>query len=764
MGKAIGIDLGTTNSVMAQKVRDLRIIQNQENEDTTRSAVGSYKTQIYVGTPAMNYMPQAPKDTIISIKRLMGRDFNDPEVQKAKEKKNFIFYDIVPAEDGAEGVRVVMAGKKYSPVEISSRILAKLKRDAENRLGGEEPVDQAVITVPAYFTERQRYATREAGWKAGLKVQQILAEPTAAAIAYGVNNLAPEDAQTILVYDFGGGTLDISVLQVVGSIFAELNIEGNMWLGGDDFDEQIVKYAEGKIKEDYGIDLDHDPIPPDEKDKFRLALRREAERAKIMLSSAPRAHLLLSNMLKDAEGNLIDVEVEITRGEFERLIEGQVRDSLELVKRALENAQVTKEQIDKVLLVGGSTSVPLVQRTLTEFFGEAKILRDLDPMKCVAQGAAIMAGVLGDRVECPDCGRQNDKGAVNCGHCGIEFPILGGNVTGLPYGIQLAGDEFSTIIPKNFTYPNPQPKKETFYTRRDNQRRLKVPVYCGDNGKASQNELQRSVWMLLPPSLPAGTPVEVALGLSEDGILDLIRVKLLDGSGRQVEIFNATEGAGDRAQLEKRIEEARQKWEEKLDKADHSTVWEAEQLYDEVIAAVGEGKMELAQQRLGKFEQLIATVGVKEWQRRGNNIIGYAEEMVERYGRLMDGDDSYQVKKLIEETKAAIQADKEELGQQKYQELDKKLDGCGLANILTFLRMRIWQAKNLGMPREADQLAAMVSKAEAAAFAGEMNTVTSELEKAVPIAKAIGEKMGEKPQKDKDGDYLEKDKGRTPTR
>ncbi len=762
MGKAIGIDLGTTNSVMGHKVKDLRVILNQENEDVTRSAVGSYKGQVYVGNPAMNYILQAPRDTIISIKRLMGRDFIDPEVQKAKEKKNFIFYDIVPPEDGGDGVRVVMAGKMYSPVEISARILAKLKKDAENRLG--EEVDQAVITVPAYFTERQRYATREAGWKAGLKVQQILAEPTAAAIAYGINNLAPEDSQTILVYDFGGGTLDISVLQVVGSVFAELNIEGNMWLGGDDFDEQIVKYAEGRIKADYGIDLDHDPMPPDKKDTFRLALRREAEKAKIMLSSAHKAHLLLGGRLEDEEHNLIDVEVEITRSEFERLIEGQVQTSVELVKRALENAQVSKEQIDKVLLVGGSTSVPLVQRTLTEFFGEAKILRDLDPMKCVAQGAAIMAGVLGDRVECPECGGQNDKGAVNCGHCGEEFPFLGGNVTGLPYGIQLAGDEFSVIIPKNFVYPNPDPKKETFYTRRDNQRRLKVPVYCGDNAKASQNEFQRTVWMLLPPALPGGTPVEVALGLSENGILDLIRVKLQDGSGRQVEIFNATEGAGERAQLEKRIEEARQKWEGKLDKADHSTVWEVEQLYDEVIAAVGEGRLELAQQRLDRLEQRIAAVGVKEWQRRGNNIVGYAEEMLERYGRLMDGNDSYQLKQLIEETKNAIQADKEELGQQKYQELDKKLDNCGLANILTFLRMRMWQAKNLGMPREADQLAAILSKAEAAGFANDVDTVKSELEKAAPLIKAIGEKLGEKPQADKDGDYLEKDRGRTPTR
>ena len=420
MAKAIGIDLGTTNSVAGIKKGDIKILLNREGEETTESCVGWYKSrkgdgQVLVGGPAIDKMLSAPEDTIISIKRLMGRAYSDPDVQKVKKK--FLYEVVLPSDGTDDDLRVVMGGKQYSPIQISSMILKKIKEDAEERLN--DKVEQAVITVPAYFTDKQIDATRKAGWVAGLKVQRVLAEPTAAAIAYEVDNIDDNTAKTILIYDLGGGTFDVSILSIAGGVFAELGKTGNMWLGGDDFDQKIIDYVIEKVEEEYGIDIEK--IEESKRRRFKLALKKEAEKAKKALSSTINTDITMIGMLEDEERNLIDVVVDLSRDQFEQMIQNDIKKSIELVHTAIKNAYLSPEQIDNVILVGGSTMIPMTKRALTDVFDKDRVLVNVDPMKCVAQGAGILAARLGEEIECPECKTPNPINNKKCLKC--EKPL-----------------------------------------------------------------------------------------------------------------------------------------------------------------------------------------------------------------------------------------------------------------------------------------------------------------------------------------------------
>ncbi|HAY21717.1 MAG TPA: hypothetical protein DCY27_06040 [Desulfobacterales bacterium] len=735
MAKAIGIDLGTTNSVMALQAKGLGIIKNHEGEEVTRSAVSEYEG-ILVGYPARRHMLQAPRDTIISIKRLMGRAYSDEKVQEAIEKKDFIFYRIVPPEDGThDSLRVIMGGKPYSPVDISSMILKKIKKDAEEQLMA--PVEYAVITVPAYFSEKQKDATREAGYRAGLKVQRLLTEPTAAAIAYGVNNLDPTEAKTILVFDLGGGTLDISIMQVVGSVFAELAVDGDMWLGGDNFDELIVDFALEKVKRKYGIDVNALPISPEKKDRFRIFMRQEAEEAKIMLSSAKKAPIIVTGKLEDAQRNPVDIDVEITRAEFERLIEPLVRASIAKVQAAMDKAGVTAFQIDHVLLVGGSTFIPLVQRMLADIFGKEKLMRNLDPMKCVAQGAAIMAAMLGEVKECPQCSKPNASEADSC-QCGYYFPVLG-NVTALDYGIQIAGDVFDPIIRAPSVLPSAQPYVEVYETKRDNQRRIKIPIFRGKNDVAShpENELMRIIWLPLPRGLPKGTNVEVALGLSENEILDHIRVRVLDGSGSSLEAF-MDQGEGERVQLERGLDDLSRQWQENLKKIDLGAASTLERLYDESIEDVNQGQFPEARKKMGEFEERLAKFADEKeaWKRRAENICKYAEIMMERFGFMIKAEDTYTLNKMIEEVRTAVKTGKEEEAEPKVEQLNKRIDETVPAYFLMVLMVASFRAHEAGKLSEAEALRRAIDRAENAYRRDEVDAFTKVVEEG---AKLLGE-------------------------
>jgi len=547
MGRIIGIDLGTTNSVVA--IVDMgggRVIQNKQNEHQTRSVVTYNKGEFLVGTPAIRRWLINPKETITSIKRLVGRGISDPEVEMIKQKKlskNWIQYEIVQPTDGTkDSIRVKLGGKEYSPVQISAKILEKLKKDAEFALGDE--VTHAVITVPAYFSDKQRNATREAGLLAGLTVMKILDEPTAAAIAFGIDS-REQDAKTILVFDLGGGTFDISVLMMAAGAFSPLNLEGDMWLGGDDFDELIVDEVLQYIKKEYSIN-------PQKNDRFMASLKNEAQKAKESLSSSRIAEIIIPGMLQDNLGNIIDIEIDITRELFEEKIIPLLNRIESLVKKAVKNANFEIEDIDYVLMAGNSSAIPKVQELVEKMFGADKMLRKIHPKQSVAIGAAMAAAVYG-AISCPKCSHNNPLDAEkcekcdaelsgieekkNCPNCGIlnsldnekcsgcDAPFIQvdgikGGIAPFNYGVQTSGDKFNIFIRKGDPFPTPEEDIEvqTFKTTFPNQRIISVPVYGGnDETCASNNEKQGEAFSVLPPDFPINTPIKVKMWLDADG-------------------------------------------------------------------------------------------------------------------------------------------------------------------------------------------------------------------------------------------------------
>ena len=550
MGKSIGIDLGTTNSVMCVMHTETEIVLNRENGRLTPSAVAyrrSKKTgdQIIVGKLAADYAKLARKDYLYSVKRLMGRPFDDEEVRKITA---LVSYEVAASPDGPEDeVRVKLGGKLYEPKEISSMILKKLKEDAELRLG--DTVDSAVITVPAYFSERQKNATREAGLLAGLRVKKVIDEPTAAAIAYGVDQQDDQD-RMVLVFDLGGGTFDVSILLMVGGIFSQMDNEGDMWLGGDDFDRLIMGQVIELVEKEEGL------TNLAANDEFMQDLRRKAREAKEVLSSQESAEIIITDSLKDEDGLPLPVEFEITRPEFEALLEPHVQKARECVTRAMDEANLDKEDIDAVLMVGGSSTIPVFQNSMEEFFGKERVLRGIDPMTCVAQGAAILAKSLGG-VFC-QCGQENPLEAEVCQKCGADLVSVKEKAaeaaadvpetmmveaysrTPKHYGIEIEGGVFEVIIPKNTIYPTEEPSLKHFKTTMTGQRLVKLPVYEGEDDAAdlSGKAFQGNIWFYdLPPNLPEGQVVEISMDLDSDMVFTVgCRIRGMDWS-RQIKLI-----------------------------------------------------------------------------------------------------------------------------------------------------------------------------------------------------------------------------------
>ncbi|MEV7596369.1 Hsp70 family protein [Kitasatospora sp. NPDC089797] len=413
MYRTLGIDLGTTNSVVAHLRRGApEIIFNRQNQEATPSVVGSgRKGELLVGSTARSRIAIDGANVIRSVKRFMGRKFKDQQVQAALKD---IDYKVTAGTDG--DVNVWFNGRSYTPIEISAIILHRLKQDAEQRIG--EPFHRAVITVPAYFGERQVAATQEAGRMAGLHVLRIINEPTAASLAYGLTTDAGEDGRTVLVYDLGGGTFDISILLLVPGSVSVLGIEGDNLLGGDDFDRAITGALLEDIREEYGADYQ-----PDLRDRPKIAAT--AETVKIELSNQEASEVILPGL---GAGQLV-LETEFERARFEELIEAQIERTIELTHKAIMQANLTVGDIDEVVLVGGSTAIPLVERRLGEVFGPRRIKRGVNPMQCVALGAAAQSALVGE-VECPECRAPGDLSASNCANCATS--LLGGERISCP--------------------------------------------------------------------------------------------------------------------------------------------------------------------------------------------------------------------------------------------------------------------------------------------------------------------------------------------
>jgi len=563
VSKIIGIDLGTTNSVVAvMEGGEPKVIPNAEGNRTTPSVVAFTKSgERLVGQVAKRQSVTNPKNTVFSIKRFMGRKYAE-----VNEEMKMVPYEVERAENG--DVRIAVEGKKYSPPEISAMILGKLKQAAEDYLG--EKVERAVITVPAYFNDAQRQATKDAGRIAGLTVDRLVNEPTAAALAYGLDK---KKDQTIAVYDFGGGTFDISILEVGEGVVEVKATNGDTHLGGDNIDQRIIEWLLEEFKKDQGINLGNDPMA-------MQRLKEAAEKAKIELSSAQETDINLPFITADASGPK-HMNIKLTRPKLEQLVEDLIQRSIEPCRRALKDSGLDASAIDEVVLVGGQTRMPAIQKIVKDFFGKEPH-KGVNPDEVVAVGAAVQGGVLAGDVK----------------------DVLLLDVTPLSLGIETLGGVFTKLIERNTTIPTR--KSEIFSTAADNQTSVEVHVLQGEREMARDNRTLGKFHLVGIPAAPRGVPqVEVAFDIDANGIAHVSAKDL--GTGKEQKItITASSGLND-SDIDRMVKEAeshrsedqeRRRQVEARNKLD-TLVYQTEKTYDE-------HKEKLGPDEKGELERAIA--------------------------------------------------------------------------------------------------------------------------------------------------------------
>ena len=518
MGKIIGIDLGTTNSCVAiLDGEKTRVIENAEGDRTTPSIIAYADDEILVGQSAKRQAVTNPENTLFAVKRLIGRRFKDDVVQKDIK---MVPYKIIEADNGDAWVSV--KGEKFAPPQVSAEVLKKMKKTAEEYLG--EAVTEAVITVPAYFNDSQRQATKDAGKIAGLEVKRIINEPTAAALAYGMDKSGGD--RTIAVYDLGGGTFDISIIEVADvdgeKQFEVLATNGDTFLGGEDFDLRLIEYLAEEFKKDSGIDLHNDPLA-------LQRLKEAAEKAKVELSSSQQTDVNLPYITADASGPK-HLNVKVTRAKLESLVEDLVKRSLEPCRMALKDADLSASEIDEVILVGGQTRMPMVQKSVADFFGKEP-RKDVNPDEAVAVGAAIQGAVLSGDVK----------------------DVLLLDVTPLTLGIETMGGVATPVIDKNTTIPTK--KSQVFSTAEDNQTAVTIHVVQGERKQAAQNKsLGRFDLSDIPPAQRGMPQIEVTFDIDANGILNVSAKDKATGKEQSI-VIKASSGLSD-DEIEKMVADA----------------------------------------------------------------------------------------------------------------------------------------------------------------------------------------------------------------
>ena len=525
MGKIIGIDLGTTNSCVAlMEGSEAKIIENSEGDRTTPSIVGyTDDDEILVGQAAKRQAVTNPTNTLFAVKRLIGRQFDDDVVQRDIK---MVPYTIAKADNGDAWVEV--KGEKMAPPQVSAQVLAKMKKTAEDYLG--EAVTEAVITVPAYFNDSQRQATKDAGKIAGLNVKRIINEPTAAALAYGMDKATGDS--TIAVYDLGGGTFDISIIEIADvdgeKQFEVLSTNGDTFLGGEDFDLRLIDYLAEEFKKEQGMDLHNDPLA-------LQRLKEAAEKAKIELSNSGQTEVNLPYITADSNGPK-HLVIKVTQAKLESLVEDLVERTLEPVRIALKDADVSVSAVDDIILVGGQTRMPLVQTKVKEFFGKEP-RKDVNPDEAVAMGASIQAAVLSGDVK----------------------DVLLLDVTPLSLGIETMGGVMTTLIEKNTTIPTQ--KNNVFSTADDNQPAVTIHVLQGERKQARENKSLGQFDLADIPPAPRGTPqIEVSFDLDANGILSVSAKDKATGKEQSI-VIKASSGLSD-DEIEKMVRDAESHAEE----------------------------------------------------------------------------------------------------------------------------------------------------------------------------------------------------------
>jgi molecular chaperone DnaK len=571
MGRVVGIDLGTTNSVIAHVVGgEPQVIANAEGSRLTPSVVAFTKTgERLVGQMAKRQAILNPENTVYSIKRFMGRRYAEVETER-----KMVPYKVEEGQNGMAVVRIPAAGRTFTPEEISAMILQKLKTDAEAVLG--EKVTEAVITVPAYFNDAQRTATKHAGEIAGLKVLRIINEPTAACLAYGLDK---KGAETVLVFDLGGGTFDVSILEIGEGVFEVKATSGDTHLGGDDWDERIVNWLADEFKKQQGIDLRHDR-------QALQRLREAAERAKVELSTVVQTTINLPFITADATGPK-HLDMVLTRAKFEELTADLVERCIGPFKQALADAKMTEKDIDEVILVGGATRMPMIQELVRRLTGKEPN-REVHPDEVVAVGAAIQAGVLAGQVR--------------------EVVLL--DVTPLSLGVETLGGVMTTLIPRNTTIPTR--KSETFTTAADGQTQVEIHVLQGERPMARDNRtLGRFILDGIPPA-PRGVPqIEVTFDIDANGILNVTAKDKATGREQSIKITGTSTLAKD--EVERMVKEAERFAEEDRKKREaaearnrgDSVLYQVEKLLREHGDKVSADERARVEQALGELREAL---------------------------------------------------------------------------------------------------------------------------------------------------------------